>query len=155
MHICLAPTVPSHNYPVRTCAAQQGQAIGCVCMYIYMQSKVMVVAHLSPQKNLSAGVSLHLHVTQLVRYSWWVADQTLFLDILFIHTHTVSPHGFMGSIYAHSYSHPILVRFSTQCIQRTGLCVPWTLVGYFGPPAIGEGLQSRLWQFSSKHSHIH
>ena len=29
----------------------------------------------------------------------------------------------MGSIYAHSYGQPILVRFSAQCIQRAGLCV--------------------------------
>ena len=26
-------------------------------------------------------------------------------------------------IHAHSYGQPLLVRFSAQCIQRTGLCV--------------------------------
>ena len=51
-----------------------------------------------------------------------------FLGILFIRTHTVSPYGFMGSIYAHSCGQPILVCFSAECIQHTGLCVPWTLV---------------------------
>ena len=37
----------------------------------------------------------------------------------------------MGSIYALSYGQPILVRFSAQCIQRTRLCVSWTLVLFF------------------------
>ena len=70
----------------------------------------------------SAGVSLHLRAAQLVRYS---SNQTLILGILFIRIHTVSPREFMGFIYAHSYGQSILVRFSAQCIQRTGLCVPW------------------------------
>ena len=37
---------------------------------------------------------------------------------IFIRTHTVSPRGFMGPIYAHSYGQPILVHFSAQCIRR-------------------------------------
>ena len=87
-------------YPVRACAAQ-GQAIGrvciiiciIICLFVYMWSKI---TGFSAQKTWPAGVSLDLHASQLVRYSWWVVDQTLLLGILFIRIHTVSPrvHGF-------------------------------------------------------------
>ena len=59
----------------------------------------MAVSHLSAQKNSpnwSAGVSSHLHAAQFVCYSWRVADQMLFLGILFIRTHMVSLCRFMG-----------------------------------------------------------
>ena len=101
--------------------AQQGQACPYICITLFVYSicdpKVTAVSYLSAQKKLhqiwSAGVSLDLHTAQLVRYSWWVADQALFLGI---RTHTVSPRGFMGSIYAHSYGQTILVRCTVHVL---------------------------------------
>ena len=84
----------------------------CACMWLVSQFNQLVVGtyyvtksnalvlHLSAHQIWSAGVSLHLHAGQPVCYSWWVTYQTLFLGILFIRTHTVSPRGFMGSVYA-------------------------------------------------------
>ena len=116
-----------HNndyYPVRACAA--GSSVW-LCLYVCI---LICDQKTSPKFGLLVCLWIYMHAAQLVRYSWWVADQTLFLGILFICTHTVSPRGFMGSIYAHSFGQPILIRFSEQ---RTGLCVPWTLVYHSSP----------------------
>ena len=83
----------------------------------------MALSHLSAQKTWSAGVSLHLHAAQLVCYSWSVADQMLFLGIL-LSIRSAPTGSWVLFMRTHNYGQPILVRFSAQCIQRTGLCVP-------------------------------
>ena len=72
----------------------------------------------------SAGVSLHLCVVQLACYSWQVIDPTLFLGILFMHTHTVSPRG-----VPHAHNLPpehALVHSAAHTVHR--VCVLWTLL---------------------------
>ena len=98
-----------------------------VYIYIYMWSNVMAVLHLIRCKTaVTFGEVLWalysaqktLHVAQIVCYTWWVAYQALLLTILFICTHTVSPYSFMGSIYAHLYTQPILV-----CLSASAQCM--------------------------------
>ena len=108
--------------------AQQGQAIGRVrmyiCMYIYVCTKVTAVSHLSPQKTSPNLVcwcvfAFTCHPTCLLLL---VSCRSNAIPRYSIYMHTWSvPRGFMGSIYAHSYGQPILVRFSATVQQRTGL----------------------------------
>ena len=69
----------------------------------------------------SAAVSLHLHAAQLVRESR--ISNTIPLYSIYAHPiRSAPPCGFMGSIYAHSYGQPILVRLISlvRCTVHTG-----------------------------------
>ena len=99
-------------------------------------SKVTAVSCLTAQKTppnlvwwcLFAFANVHVHATQLVCYSWRVVDQMLFLSILFMCTHTVSPRGVPSTqpwcTINYFNDRPLIlifcIRYSAQCIQCTG-----------------------------------
>ena len=79
-------------------------------MYVCITgSEVTAVSHLSAQKTF--GLLVYLCICMPLNF----ADHLVFYLYAPIQS---APRGFMGSIYAHSYGQPILVRFSAQC---TGL----------------------------------
>ena len=109
------------------------------CYTVYMWSKVTAVSYLSAQKT-----SPNLVCCCVCIYMWPNLSATpgelhikCYSSVFYLYAPIWSaPHRFMGSIYAHSYSQPILVCLSAsaQCIQRTGLCVPWSQVNYCWQP---------------------
>ena len=67
-----------------------------VCLCIYMPPNLSATPGESQIKRYSSVFYLHVYAPIIL---WPV------------------PHGFMGSIYVHSYGRPILVCLSAQCIQ--------------------------------------
>ena len=130
-------------YPVHMRAAGLSNwSCRYVYVFIYVWSKATAVSCLTAQKShraSSTAVSLHLLAIKLVCYSWWVVDWMLFLGILFMRTHTVSPHGvpcaqppghthqLLTSTVGRQYS-VFCAHFCAQRIQRAGylnFCYLW------------------------------
>ena len=103
-----------------------------VCIFVYklcMWSKVTAVSHLSAQKTSPNLVCWCVFAFTCHPTCPLLLVIKHYSSVYYLYTRPYGqPPRVNGSIYAHSYCQPILVRFSAQCIQHTGLCVPWTLV---------------------------